>query len=189
MLVLALLWGLSIPITKLALGSLPPLGLTALRFAIAAPLLLVFTVGQRGLPLAALPAVVGLGLLGLGIGNVSQVFGIASTSASVGTVISATIPVFIVVLAAVRLKQPVSALQLLGLAAAFAGIALVAFEQGEGQILGQTTWMGVGLMLLSAIAIALYYVWSVELTIRFGTIPVIAWSTLAGFFVLVPWAY
>ncbi|CAM5761560.1 hypothetical protein [Bosea minatitlanensis] len=39
MLLLALMWGVSIPITKLGLLSLPPLTLTALRFAIAVPLM------------------------------------------------------------------------------------------------------------------------------------------------------
>jgi O-acetylserine/cysteine efflux transporter len=40
MLLLAVMWGLSIPITKLGLQSLPPLSLTALRFSVAVPLLL-----------------------------------------------------------------------------------------------------------------------------------------------------
>ena len=39
MLLLAVMWGLSIPVTKLGLLTLPPLTLTALRFAIAVPLL------------------------------------------------------------------------------------------------------------------------------------------------------
>jgi drug/metabolite transporter (DMT)-like permease len=42
MLLLAVMWGLSIPMTKLGLVTLPPLTLTALRFAIAVPLLLFF---------------------------------------------------------------------------------------------------------------------------------------------------
>ena len=61
------------------------------------------------------------------MGQVAQTFGVARTSASVGTIISATIPVFVVLFAALRLKQAVSGRQVLGLLAAFAGIALVAF--------------------------------------------------------------
>ena len=41
-------------------------------------------------------------------------------------------------------------------------------------------------MLLSAVTIAFYYVWSVKLTARYGTVTVAAWSTLAGFVVLLP---
>jgi drug/metabolite transporter (DMT)-like permease len=139
------------------------------------------------MPRSAVPGVIGLGLVGIGVGNVSQTFGIAGTSASVGTVISATIPVFIVVFAALRLGQSVNRLQQLGLAAAFAGIALVAAGQGDGGTLSQTTLAGAGLMLLSALAVAVYYVWSVELTARYGTVAVVTWSSLAGAVALLPW--
>ncbi|WP_415183177.1 DMT family transporter [Phaeovulum sp.] len=186
LLCLALIWGLSIPITKLALESMPPMTLTALRFGIAVPILFLFALGHRRLPLRALPQVVALGLLGIGIGQVAQTFGIVGTSASVGTVISAVIPVLVVVFAALRLHQPVTGWQRIGLAAAFAGIALVASGQGDGSTAGQTTALGVLLMLISALAIAFYYVWSVELTASHGTVTVAAWSTLAGFLALLP---
>jgi drug/metabolite transporter (DMT)-like permease len=182
------MWGLSIPVTKLGLLTLPPLTLTALRSAIAVPLLLLFTVGRQRLPGRALPRVAALGVLGIGVGQVAQTFGVAGTSASVGTIISATIPVFIVVFAALRLKQAVSGRQKLGLLAAFAGIALVAFDGQQSSAVLQTSGGGAGLLLLSALAIAFYYVWSVELTQEYGTAAVAAWSTLFGFMALLPWA-
>lgn len=189
MLLLAVMWGLSIPVTKLGLLTMPPLTLTALRFAIAVPLLMLLIVGKQTLPRRALPRVAALGVLGIGIGQVAQTFGVEGTSASVGTIISATIPVFIVVFAALRLKQPVSGRQQLGLLAAFAGIALVAFGNGnETSAVSSTSVAGVVLMLLSALAIAFYYVWSVELTHEYGTATVAAWSTLFGFVALLPWA-
>lgn len=187
MLLLAVLWGLSIPITKLGLDSMPPIAFTALRFAFAVPFLFLFAIGRHRIPLAALPQVALLGVIGIGIGNLSQSFGVAGASASVGTIVSATIPVFIVVLAALRLGQSVSRLQQFGLAAAFAGVALVALGRGdETGDLAQTTLTGVGLVLLSALTIAFYYVWSVELAARHGTVTVVIWSTLAGFLALLP---
>lgn len=100
-LLLAVMWGLSIPITKLGLLTLPPLTLTALRFLIAIPLMFVFVAGKQRLPRKALPRVAALGLLGIGIGQVAQTFGVAATSASAGTTISAAIPAFVVVFAAI----------------------------------------------------------------------------------------
>jgi len=189
LLILAVMWGLSIPVTKLGLESLPPLTLTAMRFAIAVPLLLVFAVGRHPLPRYAWPRVAMLGVLGIGIGQVAQTFGVTGTSASVGTIISATIPIFIVFFAALRLKQHVSGWQKLGLLAAFAGIALVAFARGHGAAtISETTAAGASCVLLSALAIAFYYVWSVELTSAYGTATVAAWSTLFGFIALLPWA-
>ncbi|WP_346907731.1 DMT family transporter [uncultured Roseibium sp.] len=187
MLLLAVFWGLSIPITKLGLESMPPISFTALRFTFAVPFLFLFAIGRHRIPLAALPHVVALGVVGIGIGNLSQSFGVAGASASVSTIVSATIPVFIVILAALRLGQSVSRVQQFGLATAFAGVALVALGQGNGTgELAQTTLAGVALVLMSAVAIAFYYVWSVELSARHGTVTVVIWSTLAGFFALLP---
>jgi drug/metabolite transporter (DMT)-like permease len=187
MLLLAVMWGLSIPATKLGLQTLSPLALTALRFAVAVPLLLPFVVGGTRVPVRELPRVAALGLLGVGIGQVAQAYGVAGTSASVGTIISATIPVFVVIFAAIRLKQPVSGWQQAGLLAAFAGIALVALD-GRTTTAVQSSAMGVTWMLLSALAIAFYYVWSVELTRKYGIGALAAWSTFFGFVALVPWA-
>jgi O-acetylserine/cysteine efflux transporter len=184
---LAVMWGLSIPITKLGLDTLPPLTLTALRFVIAVPLMFMLVVGKQKLPLRAMPRVAALGVLGIGIGQVAQTFGVAGTSASVGTTISAAIPAFVVVFAALRLRQPVSLVQALGLVAAFIGIALVAWGRGDGGAT-QTSLTGAALVLLSALTISFYYVWSVELSDQYGTAVVAAWSTLFGFLALLPWA-
>jgi len=189
MLSLAVIWGLSVPMTKLGLVTMPPLTLTALRFAIAVPLLLFLVVGRRGLPWRAFPRVAGLGILGIGVGQVAQTLGVVGTSASVGTIITATIPLFVVIFAALRLKQSVSGRQVLGLMTAFVGIALVASgSDGEVATASETTFAGISLMLLSALAIAFYYVWSHELTNVYGTATVAAWSTTFGFAVLLPWA-
>jgi len=189
MLLLAVIWGLSIPVTKLALETMPPLTLTALRFAVAVPLLFLFVIGKHRLPWRAFPRVVALGILGIGIGQVAQTLGVIGTSASVGTVITATIPLFVVIFAALRLKQAVSSRQASGLVAAFVGVALVSSGNGgEAATASDTTLTGVSLMLLSVLAIAFYYVWSFELTNTYGTTTVAAWSTFFGFVVLLPWA-
>lgn len=187
MLLLAVMWGVSIPVTKLGLQAFPPLTLTALRFGIATPLLLLYGVRGQVLPRAALIRLAALGALGIGAGQVGQTYGVAGTSASVGAIISATIPIFIVLFAAVRLKQPVSGWQKLGLLAAFAGIALVALDHGSAAASGSSL-SGATCVLLSALAIAFYYVWSVELTQQYGAAAVAAWSTLFGFVTLLPWA-
>jgi DNA-binding transcriptional LysR family regulator len=122
-----------------------------------------------------------------GFGQVAQAFGVAGTSASVGTIISATIPVFVVVFAAIRLRQSVAGWQRLGLLAAFCGIALVAMD-GRTTAAFQSSVIGATWMLLSALAIAFYFVWSVELTRKYGTGALAAWSTFFGLLALMPWA-
>lgn len=189
MLVLAIMWGLSIPITKLGLETIPPLTLTAMRFLVAVPLFLMLAAGRLRVPWQAVPSIIALGVTGITLGNVAQSFGVQGTSASVGTIISATIPIFIVIFAAIRLKQPVAARQWTGLLAAFAGIALVAAGSGPGvDDISKTTAAGVAWMLVSALAIAFYYIWSAELTEKHGTLPVAAWNALAGLVAILPLA-
>jgi drug/metabolite transporter (DMT)-like permease len=189
MLSLALMWGLSIPITKVGLETIPPLTLTAMRFLVAAPLLLILAARRLRVPWQAFPSIIALGVMGITLGNVAQSFGVRGTSASVGTIISATIPIFIVIFAAIRLNQPVTGRQWIGLLAAFAGIALLAVGSGSGvDDMSKTTLAGVAWMLVSAAAIAFYYIWSAELTERYGTLPVAAWNALAGFVAILPLA-
>lgn len=194
---LAIVWGGSIPLTKLGLRDLPPLTLTALRYLTAAPCFL-WMLRARRLPEArGTAAAAGLGLLGIGIGQVAQTLGVRLTPASVATVVSALIPVFVVALAAVRLRQPVGGVQAGGLVAALAGVALVAGGDprtwarltAAGSTSGQASphlLTGVGLVLLSAVAVALYYVLSVELIERHSVLTVAAISSLAGAAALVP---
>ena len=187
MLLLALMWGLSIPATKLGLETVPPLMFTALRFLVAVPLLMVMAFGRLAVPWRAVPSIVGLGVMGIGLGNVGQSFGVAGSSASAATIMSATIPIFIVIFAALRLKQSVAPRQWVGLLAAFAGIGLVAIGTGSGaDQASRTTPMGVFWMMASALAIAFYYIWSAELSDRYGTLRSSSYPSRAGRWVTHP---
>jgi drug/metabolite transporter (DMT)-like permease len=189
MLLLALMWGLSIPVTKIGLETVPPITLTALRFVVAVPLFLVLATGRLRVPWKAVPGIVGLGVMGIAGGNVTQAYGVQGTSASAGTIISATIPIFVVVFAAIRLHQPVTGRQWVGLFAAFGGIALVAVGSGsDGDDMTRTTLTGVAWMLVSAAIIAFYFIWSAELAEKYGTLPVAAWNALAGLVAVMPLA-
>src|SRR5271165_3079824 len=72
------LWGLNVPLTKLALGWLGPGWLTVVRFAVAAPLLAL--VGRRGMRDALTPGVLASGAVGFGAVIVLQNAGIEHTS-------------------------------------------------------------------------------------------------------------
>jgi drug/metabolite transporter (DMT)-like permease len=183
------MWGLSIPITKLGLGSVPPMTLTALRFMVAVPLMMFLARRELRVPATAVLPIIGLGVMGITLGNIAQSFGVQGTSASVATILSATIPLFIVILAAIRFKQAVTPLQWFGLLAAFVGIALVAIGSGPGvDDMSRTTISGVVLILISALGIAIYYIWSAELTQKYGLMPVAAWNMLVGLMTVLPLA-
>lgn len=63
----------------------------------------------------------------------------------------------------------------------------MAIGSGSGvDDLSKTTATRVAWMLVSAVAIAFYYIWSAELTEKYGTLPVAAWNAFAGFIAIVP---
>lgn len=189
MLLLAVMWGLSIPITKLGLGTIPPMTFTALRFMVAVPLFMFLARNALKVDRRAIPGIIGLGVMGITLGNVAQSFGVQGSSASVATILSATIPIFMVILAAIRFKQPVTPLQWGGLIIAFFGIALVAMGSGSGtDDMSRTTASGVAWMLVSAVGIAAYYIWSKELSDAYGLMPVAAWNMLVGLVTVLPMA-
>jgi len=64
MLLLAIMWGFSIPI--------PPLTLTALRFPWRSPLFLSLAAGRLRVPWQAVPSIIALGVMGINLGNVAR---------------------------------------------------------------------------------------------------------------------
>lgn len=184
---LSVIWGLSIPLTKLGLRDFPPLLLAALRYLAAAPFFALFLLGRKVPPSRALLAMAGLGVLGIDVGQVTQILGVQRTSASVATIISAMIPIFVVVLAGWRLRQRLRIPHGIGLALALGGIAIAVVAGQEGALdLSRAALTGDALMLVSAISIALYYVLSAELTLRFPVLVVASWSSLVGVAFLLP---
>src|SRR5579871_2725696 len=105
LILLAIIWGGSIPATKLALVDTRPLTVTVLRFLSAAPCCLPLLWGKRLPPTRPLLIMLGLGALSALVGQTLQVLGVDLTTASVGTMIGATIPIMFVLLAALRLGQ------------------------------------------------------------------------------------
>lgn len=182
--VLVVVWGLSIPLTKLALAETGPLTLTALRYVAAALCFLPVLAGRKLPPPAALVRMAWLGALGIGIGQVTQALGVERANASVATIISALIPLLVVVFAVIRLRQRTRPAHILGLLLAMLGVALVA--GGGRPAAGDVGYIGEALVLLSALSIALSYVLMAELTPAHGSAVVSAWSSLAGAVLLLP---
>jgi hypothetical protein len=65
LLALCMIWGLSIPLTKLGLQSFPPMMLTACRFVAAASFFAIFQIGRAVPSRRALPAMAILGVIGI----------------------------------------------------------------------------------------------------------------------------
>jgi O-acetylserine/cysteine efflux transporter len=126
----ATLWGLNVPLSKLALGWLGPGWVTVARFAVAAPVLAL--VGRRGLREALTPRILASGAIGFGAVIILQNVGIEGTSVSHAAVVIGAIPVLVALIAAGLGQTAARPLTWAGYAVALMGIALVAGSAGGG---------------------------------------------------------
>jgi drug/metabolite transporter (DMT)-like permease len=146
-----LLWGTSVPLTKLALDWLPPAWLTVTRFGLAAVVLLFavrFRVGA-----AWSPAVLGWGAVGYGGSILVQNAGITRTSVSHAALLVGATPVLVAVLATLRHRRLARPVAWAGAAVSFGGVGLVAAGGGGG-----STFAGDGLVLASLVLSAAFTV-------------------------------
>lgn len=128
------LWGSTVPLSKVALAWLPPAGLAFVRFALAGGLLMA--VSRSRLRAAASPAVLVSGALGYGGSVVLQNFGIERTSVTHAALLIGATPVLVALLAAVCGHSIARAAAWVGFSMSLAGVAVIAAGRGGGASLG-----------------------------------------------------
>jgi drug/metabolite transporter (DMT)-like permease len=128
-----MLWGLTVPLSKLALGWLGPAWLTVMRFALCAPVLAV--VARRTLRPAISVRVVLAGAIGFGGVILLQNAGIERTSVSHAAVVVGAVPLLVALITAALGRGRVRAHAWGGFVLALGGIALVAGAGGGGSTL------------------------------------------------------
>src|SRR3954470_24538352 len=125
-----LLWGLTVPLSKLVLEWLDGGWLTVVRFELAAPLLAL--AGRRHLRAALTPRVLFAGAVGYGVVIVLQNAGIGSTSVSHAALIVGAVPALVAMIAAVTGPSSTGPAAWLGFALALAGVGIVGGGGGGG---------------------------------------------------------
>jgi drug/metabolite transporter (DMT)-like permease len=181
--VLTLVWGLNFAVVKGALELIPALAFNALRFPIAA--LTVYLILRMQGPLTLpdrkdLPKLALLGIGGNGIYQLLFIHGLDRTSAGNSALILATVPVWTLLLSAAAGEARLDRRILLGITTTLLGMGFVVLG-GEAQVGFQGTTLPGDLMILgSALLWALYTVGSRGLILRYGSVPVTAWTLWAG---------
>ncbi len=147
-----LLWGTTVPLSKLALEWLLPGWLTVVRFGLAAAVLLAavrLTSGRRGqraaLRDAFTPAVLVSGALGYGGSVIVQNAGIIRTSVTHAALLIGAVPVLVAVIAAVWHRTVARPVAWFGFAVSLGGVGLITAGGGGGG----ATLAGDGLVLAS----------------------------------------
>src|SRR5262249_12252212 len=126
-----LLWGTTVPLTKLSVGWLGPGWLTVVRFAVAAALLAIGP-ARRHLRGAVTPSVLPWGAVGYGLVIVLQNAGVARTSVTHAALLVGTTPVLVALMALGLGRGRARLLSWIGFGVALGGVGLVAFDGGGG---------------------------------------------------------
>ncbi len=174
-----LLWGLTVPLSKLVLDWLDGGWLTVARFALAAPLLAI--AGRRHLRAALTPRIVFAGAVGYGLVIVLQNAGIGRTSVSHASLIVGAVPALVALVAVASGRGSCGPAAWVGFALALAGVGIVAGGGGGGASLG-----GDGLVLLSVAISATFVVVQPSLLAGRDPIAVTAVQMVAGGLAAVP---
>ena len=180
--VAGLLWGSTVPLSKIALGWLPPGWLTAIRFAVAAAVLLAVIPRSR-LRAAWSPAVLAWGAAGYGGTVLLQNAGITRTSVSHAALLIGTAPVMVAIIAAVWHRSVARPVAWGGFAVSLAGVGLVAAGGGGGADLA-----GDGMVLASVLISAVFTVGQTRLLRGRDPIAVTAVQFLGAALVTAPFS-
>jgi drug/metabolite transporter (DMT)-like permease len=185
-----IVWGITYVVTKAAVREIPPLTLAALRYMIAAAVLVPIAMARsRSIrlprPLSFAP-LVWMGLTGIVILTVGFNYGLIYGSASQGALLYALSPAAVAIAAVVWLGESLSRRRIGGIVLSVAGTALVV-ASGEIDRSAPRPLLGALCMLAGIVAWAGYTVIAKRLA-GADQIVVIAWVSLIGMAMLLPFA-
>jgi drug/metabolite transporter (DMT)-like permease len=171
-------WASAFPGIRAALPAYPPGELALLRFLVASGVLLIFAAVTRMSPprVADLPAIVGLGLLGVTAYHVLLNFGEVTVTAGAASMLIALVPIFTALLARLYLRERLRLWGWVGISVSFVGVTLVAFGEG-GDLSFEPRAL---LVVLAALSGAHYAVLQKPLLARYGSLRLTTYGILAG---------
>jgi drug/metabolite transporter (DMT)-like permease len=174
-------WGAGTVLNKALLASLSPVSLLFLQLAPSAGVLWLatFLSGARLPKASAFAPIAALGVLNPGFAYTLSLIGLSRVSASVTTLLWASEPLMILLLATVFLREPVSLRLVAVMAIGAAGVALVAELPHGFQTAGNEP-IAVFLLLTAVLCCAFYTVFSRGLSGSADPLPIVAIQQTAG---------
>ena len=186
-LVVMVFWAGNFIVVKGAIGILPPIGFTFLRYCVAATTLLVLLRWREGavrLPRGDVRAILALGVIGFGCYQILWPVALQTIPAGDSALLIAATPVMTALLAMAVGADTPNAIKLLGAFVSFAGVALV-IAAGQGLSLGASL-AGDLLTLLAAACWAIYTVFGARILRRHSPLVTTTWAIVAGTVFIAP---
>jgi len=188
------MWGLMSPVAKAVLvgGLVTPLVVTDLRIFGAMVLFWVASLFQKPehVPPRDLMKLFGASLLAIVFNQGCFIFGVGLTSPVDASIITTSMPLLAMVLAAVFLREPITGKKLLGIAAgAFGALLLILGSRQQGAAQASGSIWGDLLVLLAQLSYALYIVLFKGFVGRYSPITIMKWMFTYAFVCVLPFSY
>jgi drug/metabolite transporter (DMT)-like permease len=180
-------WAGNFIVVKGAIGVLPPVGFTFLRYLVAAITLLILLRWREGairLPRGDTLKIFGLGVVGFGCYQILWPVALQSIPAGDSALLIAATPVMTALLAMAVGADTPNMVKLIGAFVSFAGVALV-IAAGQGLSLG-VSLTGDVLTLIAAACWSVYTVFGASILRRHSPLVTTTWAILAGTLFIAP---
>ena len=173
------LWASAFAGIKEGLVSYGPGEVALLRFAIASLVLVAYAIFKRmRLPLLRdIPHLALAGSLGITVYHLALNFGEQTVTAGAASLLIASGPIFTALMAMVFLDERLTGWGWTGIVVAFSGVALITLGEAEGHLAFEP---GALLILLSAIATAVYFIVSKPLLRRYKPLEFTSYAIWLG---------
>jgi drug/metabolite transporter (DMT)-like permease len=180
-------WAGNFIVTKTAIGILPPVGFTFLRYCIASITLLTLLRLREGairLPRGDVIPILLLGVVGFGFYQILWPVALEQIPAGDSALLIATTPVLTALLAMAIGADTPNAVKIVGSFVSLSGVVLV-IASGSGLALGSSL-VGDGLTLLAAGSWAVYTAYGASILRRHSPLITTTWAIVAGTVFLAP---
>ena len=190
------MWGLMSPMAKFVMvgGAVTPLVVTDLRITGAMVLFWIasfFQKPERVTPKDLLK-LLGASLLAIVFNQGCFIFGVGMTSPVDASIITTSMPLLAMVLAAIYLKEPITGKKVLGIAVGAAGALLLilgSHQVSEAKAAGNHYIWGDLLVLLAQFSYALYFVLFKNFVNKYSLITIMKWMFTYAFICALPFSY
>lgn len=172
-------WGMMAPIAKIVLtaGIISPILLTNFRIIGAAILFWIaslFTQRQH-VPARDLLRLAGAGMLGIVFNQGSYISGIGFTSPGEASIITTTMPIWVMLLAALILKEPITLKKAGGIALGASGALLLVLGSAKSAMKGDNPILGDLLVLTAQLSYALYLTFYKNFIKKYSVFTLMKW--------------
>ena len=185
-----ILFAVNMPISKYLLPThVPPEGLTIMRMAFACVMFWVVSlfVHKEKVPLKDLGMLFVCALCGVGINQGLFIVGLNRSSPVDASIIATAVPIFVLLLAAVILKEPITRKKSFGVFMGVSGGLLLVFSSTQSAD-SVSSLDGDVMMIISGLMYAIYLVLSKPLSLRYSSVTMMKWMFLFSTLITLPFA-